>query len=146
MMIGRRLNQMIHACVAISMAAYALAADQPGLLLIALAVLGLEFAFISRVGGRHLPRWAINIALGLATLVVLFELTRGGEGREFVSVIGRYLIWLQFIKLAEPKTARNLGQALALTAMLAVGAVLTNVALIVGLLLLVYIPDRKSVV
>lgn len=140
MMIGRRLNQMIHACVAISMAAYALAADQPGLLLIALAVLGLEFAFISRVGGRHLPRWAINIALGLATLVVLFELTRGGEGREFVSVIGRYLIWLQFIKLAEPKTARNLGQALALTAMLAVGAVLTNVALIVGLLLLVYIP------
>ncbi|MGP1346625.1 MAG: transglutaminase TgpA family protein [Phycisphaerales bacterium] len=140
MTIGRRLNQMIHACVALSIAAYTLAAEQPALLLIALAVLGLEFAFVSRIGGRALPRWVINTALVLATIFIIVELNAGGEGREFVSVIGRYLIMLQFIKLAEPKTPRNLGQALALTAMLAVGAVLTNVALSVGLLLLIYLP------
>lgn len=140
MTIARRLNHLQHACAALSIAAYTLAAEQPGLMLIVLAMLGLEFAFISRLSGTLLPRTLINAALAVATLLVIYELMRGGEGREFVSVIGRYLLWLQLIKLAEPKTPRNISQSLALTAMLAVGAVLTNVALIVGLLLLVYIP------
>lgn len=138
MNLERRYAILVHACSAVSIACFALAGLQPLLALVALVALAFEWATVSGPGRRPLPRWVNNIALVVTTIGLVWELTSSPD--EFVTVIARYMVWLQLIKHAEPKTPRDQGQLLALTAMLVIASALTNVSVVVGLVLLVYLP------
>ncbi len=141
MSLDRRYILLAHLCSAMSIICFALAGADAAIGLVALLILGVEWFLVSGPGRKPLPRWAVNGALLVTTLGLAFELitTRQG-GEEFVSIIARYMVWLQLIKHAEPKTSRDQGQLLALTAMLVIAAALTNVSVFVGLALLIYLP------
>jgi transglutaminase-like putative cysteine protease len=89
-----------------------------------------------------LPRWFLNVLLGIAALSIVRLVDV--EAEQTVTVIGEYLVWLQLIKLFEDRTPRNQGQQLVLSALLIVAAVLTSVTLDIALALLVYGPLALS--
>lgn len=84
------------------------------------------------------PRWAINLALLAATVNMAMSWT--DSIADTVGVLCRYLVWLQLIKMFEPRTPRDQAQVLVLSAMLLVGSCLTSVTPELGAVLLAYLP------
>jgi protein-glutamine gamma-glutamyltransferase len=85
----------------------------------------------------QMPRWALNVLL---LVVAGFAATRWMGDDLGVSSFARFLIAILLVKLLDRKKARDEGQLLTLAAFLALATALTNVGLLVGLMLLLFVP------
>lgn len=105
-----------------------------------LAILGLPAALLAwwlSVRGRFLlPRWIVNILLGVALLYALVRVTQ-----EFsVDAIGELVIFIQIIKIGDRRSPRDDAQILSLAVFLTIAAMLTSNAFWVGVQLLLFYP------
>lgn len=135
----RRYIKCVHLLVLLGVVAYSVAEEDLIYVMIAAPVTLAAYLIVGGPGGRPIPRWGINLAFLLATLMMANHWANAMRG-DTISVLCSYLVWLQLIKLFEPRTPRDQAQIILLSLMLVVGACLTSVTIELGAVLTVYIP------
>ncbi len=133
-----RYYRCVHLLVCLGILAYSIAEEDLVYALIAVPVVIAAYLIVGGPGGRPLPRWVINLSLLGATIAMGMKWTEPLGNT--ISVLCSYLVWLQLIKLFEPRTPRDQSQVVMLSLMLAVGACLTSVTAELGAVLVVYVP------
>lgn len=133
-----RYYRCVHVLVFLGILAYSVAEENLMYAIVALPVVVAAYMVVGGPGGRPLPRWMIN--LGLLGATVAMVLSWNEPLGNTISVLCSYLVWLQLIKLFEPRTVRDQAQVIVLSLMLAVGACLTSVTAELGAVLVVYVP------
>lgn len=133
-----RYYRSVHVLVLLGVVAYSVAEENLVYAMIALPVIIAAYLIVGGPGGRPLPRWIINLALLGATVAMAMQWTEPLGNT--VSVLCSYLVWLQLVKLFEPRTPRDQSQIIVLSLMLAVGACLTSVTPELGAVLVLYVP------
>ncbi|MBL8746725.1 MAG: DUF3488 domain-containing protein [Phycisphaerae bacterium] len=133
-----RYYRCVHLLVCLGILAYSVAEEDLVYALIAVPVAIAAYLIVGGPGGRPLPRWVINLSLLGATVAMAMKWTEPLGNT--VSVLCSYLVWLQLIKLFEPRTPRDQSQVIILSLMLAVGACLTSVTAELGAVLVIYVP------
>jgi len=125
--------------VMLSLAAYALAEEQPIVLavLAALAVTGWWVTERRASTWKGVPRWMSSaILLGMCGAAAL----AAWSGIELVSVFAGFLTSIIILKLWELRQLRDYGQLLTMSLFLTVASTLTNNSLLLGVTLLVQLP------
>lgn len=135
-----RYHRCVHFLVLLGVLAYSVADESLGYMLLAVPVAAAAYMLVSGRAGKPLPRVVINLMLLAATLSMIMTWSEAIGVSDTVSVLCRYLIWLQLIKLYEPKTTRDQAQLILLSLMLTIGSCLTAVTAELGAVLLLYIP------
>lgn len=133
-----RYYRCVHVMVCLGILAYSIAEEDLVYALIAVPVVIAAYLIVGGPGGRPLPRWVINLSLLGATIAMGMKWTEPLGNT--ISVLCSYLVWLQLIKMFEPRTPRDQAQIIMLSLMLAVGACLTSVTAELGAVLVVYVP------
>lgn len=133
-----RLRWMIYLTVGAGVAAYC-AAEGDGLFaLFAMSAWALSWPVSLAPRARPLPRsiltLAVIAALAYSTLRVV------NDTQDLVTSVSRLLLWLQVVKLYDRWGPRDRGLLLMMSVFLAIGAVLTSNALLVGASMIVYLP------
>ncbi len=85
------------------------------------------------------PQLVVNALLLAALALFALDLTSHGID-QVISAVGRFVVALTLIKLIEKRTARDQGQLLTLSMMMAIGAALTSVTFETGLMFMLYAP------
>jgi hypothetical protein len=85
-----------------------------------------------------LPRWAGGMLLGVIVVwgALQFAASEGPSVRAFVAFLG----WIIVIKCWSPRGPRDLGQIIAVSMFVALGAVLSSTTMLVGVLVAVMLP------
>lgn len=138
MNVTRRYIVCAFVTVALGVLAYSVADEDLTPFLIAAPMLIAAWMLNGGAAPSPVPRWAVNLALLAATINMAMSWT--DSIADTVSVLCRYLVWLQLIKMFEPRTPRDQAQVLVLSAMLMVGSCLTAVTPQLGAVLLLYLP------
>lgn len=133
-----RYYRCVHLLVCLGVLAYSVAEENLVYAIIAVPVVMAAYLIVGGPRGRPLPRWVVNLALLAATL--LMAMNWAEPLGNTISVLCSYLVWLQLIKLFEPRNPRDQAQIILLSLMLAVGACLTSVTPEMGAVLVVYLP------
>lgn len=92
-----------------------------------------------------LPKLVVNVLVLLALANAAFNVMGGGFGNihfgnQIVSILAKFLVYIQLIKLFDRDTPRDDGHVLGLSVFVVIGAILTSNSLTVGLLLMIYTP------
>lgn len=135
----RRYERSLHLLVILGVIAYSVAEENMMYALVAAPIVLAAYLIVAGPRGRPLPRWGINLSLLAATGIMVLD-WGGAIGSEVISVLCSYLVWLQLIKLFEPRTPRDQSQIILMSLMLVVGSCLTAVTVELGAVLLVYLP------
>lgn len=133
----RTFKFLAFALVGLAIACYAIADSR--------LVFGAIMLFLGAVGvaltelraGRALPR---PIILGLVALALANAAYAASSGRLSVSAFSEFVTYLQVIKLFDRRRSRDYAQLLSLATFQIIGAMLTSNALLVGFLLLLFVP------
>ena len=134
---SQRLDRLLLATAMLASAAYGVAEESPAILLVGTVGVLCSWLAIRSRGGRALPFQA-TVALTLAAVgYAMIRLV--GEGFK-VSVFSEFVLALLIVKLTDRRTARDNAQVLLLSVFLVVGAILTSNRLLLGLLILVFVP------
>lgn len=133
-----RYYRCVHLLVCLGVLAYSVAEENLVYAIIAVPGVIAAYLIVGGPRGRPLPRWVINLALLAATLMMAMNWAEPLGNT--ISVLCSYLVWLQLIKLFEPRNPRDQAQIILLSLMLAVGACLTSVTPEMGAVLVVYLP------
>lgn len=155
----RAYHRCVRICTVTGVLAYSVAAQNIGLALLAVSLMMVIWLWIAAhergAGGDTArraiaPRWVINLIVLLLTLNMVRQAFGGmlfpgaspveDGGRDLIGILAQYMIWLQLVKMLEPRSPRDQAQLLALNAMLIIAAVLTSVTLGVGLMVMAYLP------
>lgn len=132
-----RLDRLLLITALLASAAYGVADENPALLLVGLVGVLCSWSVIRARGGQALPLSA-TIALTLAAVgYAMIRLV--GEGFK-VSVFSEFVLALLIVKLVDRRSARDNAQVLLLSVFLVVGAILTSNRLLLGLLILAFVP------
>lgn len=131
-------HRSVHVLVMLGVLAYSVAEERMILALVAAPVIAAAYMLAGGPKGRPAPPWLVNLALLAATGAMVLNWSEALG--DTVSVLCMYIVWLQLIKLFEPRTPRDRLQVLALSIMLVVGACLTAVTPELGAVLILYIP------
>lgn len=133
---GLRLGPLVVAIVLLSIAAYAVAAPNPGALLASLPLTLLGWWLTERKGGSPLPRPLIGAVLvGVVAYAVLTTM-----GRADLADLGVFIVAVLVVKAFDRKRAADIKQMLILSIFLVVGAVLLSNSLALGAILLILMP------
>ncbi|HMN39545.1 MAG TPA: DUF3488 and transglutaminase-like domain-containing protein [Phycisphaerales bacterium] len=142
MLLAERFNSVLHLCVAIAGLAFAAADDRPLLAVILSIAVGVCW-LVARRRVDHppaLPRAAINALVLVAILNAALKTGAGPTGDSVVSTLGQFLVFITLIKLLDRRAARDDAQVITLAIFVAIAAMLTSADLLVGLLLIVFVP------
>lgn len=133
----RQFRPTLFALLMLGFTGFAVAAQTPGVWLIAMSATLLNVWLFNRGSFRPLPRFMANaITLVFAAFLVLRVKSMPGPP---ILAIGEFLIFLQLIKLYEQRGNRDLAQLLILSLLLMVAAAISTGSLIFGLLFVVYL-------
>ncbi|MBL8963117.1 MAG: DUF3488 domain-containing protein [Phycisphaeraceae bacterium] len=121
----------------LAIAAYCFANDLAPLLVASWAVALTGWWHSERSGGRGLPRWSV---LSMVLGVVLWTFFRANTQRIDVTIFGEFLTLVLLVKTWDRKGARDVGQLIAMSIFLIIGAILDNNSLVVGLIVLISMP------
>ncbi len=132
-----RLERLLLATSLIAASAYAVAAENPAMLLVAWVGVIASWSIVQARGGKALPMSA-TIPLTLAA-VGYAMLRLVGEGFR-VSVFSEFVLALLIVKLVDRRSSRDNAQVLLLSVFLVVGAILTSNRLLLAMLILVFVP------
>lgn len=142
MPLAKRFNSVLHLCVALAGLAFAAADDRPLLALIVAISVGICWLMAARRVDRPpaLPRAAINVLVLAAILNAALRAGAGPGGESVVSTLGQFLVFIILIKLLDRRGPRDDAQVLTLAIFVSIAAMLTSAELLVGILLVVFIP------
>ncbi|MBY0310825.1 MAG: DUF3488 and transglutaminase-like domain-containing protein [Phycisphaerales bacterium] len=143
MSVSARYTDLLHLVAALSSVSFLVADEQAFLLVVALPVIGVSWLLCR--GERAdtppaIPRIIVNV-LVLCVIVYAVLRTAGPRGDEpIVSTLGQFLVMLTLLKLFDRRAERDDAQLMALSVFVAIAAVLTSNALLVGAALLGVLP------
>lgn len=143
MSVSARYTDVLHLVVALASVSFLVADEQAFLLVVALPVIGASWLLCR--GDRAdtppaIPRIIVNV-LVLCVIVYALLRTAGPRGEEpIVSTLGQFLVMLTLLKLFDRRAERDDAQLMALSVFVAIAAVLTSNALLVGAALLGVLP------
>src|SRR5687767_503628 len=128
----RQFRPTLYALILLGFTGFALAAQSPGVWIIAVAATLANMWLFSRGAFRPLPRLLANIiTLVFAAFLVLRIKSMPGPP---ILAIGEFLIFLQLVKLFEQRGNRDLAQLLILSLLLMVASAISTGSLLFGLL------------
>ena len=122
--------------VLLAIAAFCIATDNPGLLLIAGAIGAASWHITRGPRGRTLPPLWLNIGAALALLCMAFLASRP-HGNILVAM-GHFTLQLQLLLLFSKKNSREYVQLLLISALQLIGASVLSVSMIYAFILLAY--------
>jgi uncharacterized membrane protein YesL len=133
----RQFKPALYVLIALGFTGFALAAQVPGLWVLAMGGLILNAWLVVTKRFAPMPRWLANgITLTIFAWVVLQVLRAPGTP---ILVIGQFLVLLQLIKIYEQRANRDYAQLLILSLLLMVAASVSTASLIFGLMLIAYL-------
>lgn len=122
--------------VLLSIAAFCIATDNPGLLLLA-GTVGVASWYLTRgPRGRTLPTGWLNTGAALATLWMVWEVR--GDRVNLLVAMGHFTLLLQLLLLYARKTAREYAHLLVISVLQLIGASVLSVSMSYAVLLLAY--------
>ncbi len=137
MTLRRRFNAA--GCLAVLLAVLAYCAAEENAVLGAAGVAACALAWWMGQGAvrRQLPRIVVNLLVLTAIFNAAVAVSRSTT---VVSDLSQFLVYIQLIKLFDRQSVRDDAQLLTLSVFVAIGAILTSNALMVGLLLAAFTP------
>lgn len=143
MSVSARYSDVLHLVVALACVSFLVADEQAFILVLTLPIIGASWLLCR--GGRAdtpplIPRTIVNL-LVLCVIVYAVLRTIGPKGDEpIVSTLGQFLVMLALIKLFDRRAERDDAQLLTLNIFVAIAAVLTSNAMLVGAALIGVLP------
>jgi transglutaminase-like putative cysteine protease len=134
----RQFRPTLYVLLLMGISGFALAAQSPGVWVLATGTLLLNWWLVQTGRFSPLPRWIANTVTFLAMLYAARELLLSGRSGA-VLAIGEFLIFLQVVKIYEYRGNRDAAQLLVLSLLLMVSAAISTASLAYGLLLMVYL-------
>ena len=136
MNIGAIFRRLVFTQVLLGIIAFCMAAQSPGLLLLAGALAALSWYIVESPTGKPLSQWII-VPGALASLVwLLYTLLYKRE--QVIVSMGHFTMWLQVLLLYGRKSNREWGEILVLSLMQMIAASVLSVSFVYGLFLTVY--------
>ncbi len=132
----RQFKPALYVIVALGVTGFCMAVANPGLWLIAMALIGFNAWSVRSGRFNPLPRWLAN---SLTVLLFAYAVARLLAAATPIVAIGEFLIILQVVKLYEQRSNRDYAQLLVLSLLLIVAASISTASLWFGMLLLVYL-------
>jgi transglutaminase-like putative cysteine protease len=133
----RQFKPTIYLLLMMGIAGFSMAAESPGLFLLASGAIFLNAWLVKTCRFIPLPRWLAN----LSTLVALLFLIAQIKANDVTPllVIGQFLVLLHVVKLFEQRANRDYAQMLILSLLLMVAAAISTASLLFGLLFIAYL-------
>jgi transglutaminase-like putative cysteine protease len=133
----RQFRPALYVLLTLGVCGFALAAQAPGIWLLAMVGIGINAWLVSTDRFRPLPRFVANIVTLAAFAYVTLQVRQLGP--RSVLVIGQFLVLLQLIKLYEQRANRDYAQLIVLSLLLMVAAAINTAALLFGLMFIAYL-------
>src|SRR4051794_735247 len=133
----RQFKPALYTLLIIGITGFALAAQAPGLWVLATGAILLNAWLVRNNRFAPLPRLVANATTLLSLLYVVWQVRVSGTAP--ILVIGQFLVLLQLVKLYEQRANRDYAQLLVLSLLLIVAASINTASLAFGLLLIVYL-------
>src|SRR4051812_999692 len=133
----RQFKPALYTLLILGMSGFALAAQSPGMWLLAVGAIAFNGWLLKTGRFRPLPRMIANLITLLALLYIVYDIRTSGAAP--ILVIGQFLVLLQLVKLYEQRANRDYAQLLVLSLLLIVAASINTASLLFGLLLMVYL-------
>ncbi len=137
MSVYKRFHNATHLCATTGILLYATSSGASGTGFIGLLFVFFAWTLFGRTATSPIPRIAINTSLLLASGYMMLRVSAAPG--DAIVILSEYLVVLLLIKLFEDRTPRDQAQSLAICAMLGVGAVLTDLSMWTGVLLITHI-------
>lgn len=133
----RQFRPMLYTLLLLGFTGYALAAETPGLWLLAVGGTLLNGYLVRRQSFRPIPRMVANVVtlLFAAWMIVRVRAIPGPT----IFAIGEFLTFLQLVKLYEQRGNRDIAQLLVLSLLLMIAAAISTASLAFGVLFVVYL-------
>lgn len=136
----RRYPSLVYLTVQSALASFCLADGAYGLGALATSVVIAAYWRERRGLSNVLPKTAVNVGVLVAIIHAAFASSSSPSGHAVVSDLGRFLVFVQLIKLFDRRVLRDEAQVLTLSLFVVIAAILTSNALLVGTILLAYVP------
>ena len=133
----RQFRPALYVLVLLGMSGFALAAQSPGIWLLATAGILLN-GWLVKTGRFHPMPHLVASAVTLGSMLYVGLLV-ARAGMTPILLIGEFLVVLQLVKLYEQRSNRDYAQLLVLSLLLMVAASINTASLIFGLMLIVYL-------
>ncbi|HEY1683826.1 MAG TPA: DUF3488 and transglutaminase-like domain-containing protein [Tepidisphaeraceae bacterium] len=134
----RQFRPTLFVLLLLGISGFALAAQLPGVWVLAVGTILLNWWLVQKGWFAPIPRWAANVVTFLAMLYAARELLIYGRPGA-VLAIGEFLIFLQVVKVYEHRSNRDSAQLLVLSLLLMVAAAISTASLLYGVLLIIYL-------
>jgi transglutaminase-like putative cysteine protease/Ca2+/Na+ antiporter len=132
----RQFKPALYVLLLLGMTGFALAAQSPGIWLLAMTGTLLNAWLLRTDRFRPMP----HLVASAVTLLSLFYLVMGVRaGTTPILLIGEFLVVLQLVKLFEQRTNRDYAQLLILSLLLMVAASINTASLLFGVMLIIYL-------
>ena len=132
----RQFRPTLYVLLAMGITGFALAAESPGLWLLAMAAIVLNAWLVYSGGFVPLPRFLATAATVLALIYVILEFRYSVAT---IFTVGEFLVLLHLVKLYEQRANRDYAQLLVLSLLLMAAAAISTANLLFGILLLMYL-------
>src|SRR4051794_35937691 len=133
----RQFKPALYTLLIIGITGFALAAQAPGLWVLATGAILLNAWLVRNNRFAPLPRLVANATTLLSLLYVVWQVRVSGTAP--ILVIGQFLVLLQLVKVYEQRANRDFAQLLVLSLLLMVAASVSTASLIFGLMLIAYL-------
>src|SRR4051794_17700535 len=133
----RQFKPALYTLLIIGITGFALAAQAPGLWVLATGAILLNAWLVRNNRFAPLPRLVANATTLLSLLYVVWQVRVSGTAP--ILVIGQFHVLLQLVKLYEQRANRDYAQLLVLSLLLVVAASINTASLLFGLLLIAYL-------
>lgn len=127
----------LYMLLALGFCGFGLAAQAPGIWMLAMVGLGINGWLVATDRFRPLPRFVANVVTLAAFAFVAVQVSNLGP--RSVLVIGQFLVLLQLIKLYEQRANRDYAQLIVLSLLLMVAAAINTASLLFGLMFIAYL-------
>src|SRR6266498_4112250 len=133
----RQFKPALYVLLLLGISGFALAAQAPGLWVLAVAGIAMNAWLLKTNRFRPMPHWLANGVTLVAFLYVCLLWVKVGTTP--IILIGEGLVLLQLVKLYEQRTNRDFAQLLVLSLLLMVAASINTASLVFGMMLIVYL-------
>ncbi len=127
----------LYTLLTLGLCGFALAAQTPGMWVLAMVGIGINAWLVWTDRFRPLPRFVANVITLAAFAYVTLQVRQLGP--RSVLVIGQFLVLLQLIKLYEQRANRDYAQLIVLSLLLMVAAAINTASLLFGLMFIAYL-------
>jgi hypothetical protein len=132
----RQFRPTLYVLLALGITGFALAAQSPGLWVLAMAALGLNIWLIRT--DRFVPLSRL-MATGITVLALFMVVRELRTDQTPILVVGDFLVLLHLVKLFEQRANRDYAQLLVLSLLLMAAAAISTASIVFGAMLVVYL-------